>query len=206
MFTNSLWWTFLANGLIAQQKQHWFVFGNEEKVDGALHCEKRKKKHTRCSSFWAYRGKTRLFFHLETFCLTTADRQPRIPQNQRGCARYIGQDCTQILWKLGELIWEKWPARCPIFFTRSFCFMFHMPEMKFQHYTPDVWGLWKRYTRQSRWHDLPESITCSLLHKLFSIYMLCIGKFSCFIALYKPSTQTTVILNRPCYCYDRRIP
>lgn len=61
-------------------------------------------------------------------------------------------------------------------------------------------------------HDTVDNMTslmappAPLPHKLFSIYVLCIGKFQCFIALYKPSTQTTVILSCHCYCYDRRIP
>lgn len=42
------------------------------------------KKMTRCSAFTALQTKARLFFHLETFCLTTADQQPKIPQKQIG--------------------------------------------------------------------------------------------------------------------------
>lgn len=45
-------------------------------------------KPTRCSAFFrARRRKARLFFHLETFCLTSTDLQPRMPWKQRGRAR-----------------------------------------------------------------------------------------------------------------------
>lgn len=44
VFTNSLWWTFLANGLITQQKQHWFMFGNEE-VDSGWSAPLLKRKN-----------------------------------------------------------------------------------------------------------------------------------------------------------------
>lgn len=62
VFTNSLWWTFLADGLIAQQKQHWFMFGNEEVDSGWSTPLWKKKKPTRCSTFGAYRGKPDCFF------------------------------------------------------------------------------------------------------------------------------------------------
>lgn len=42
-------------------------------------------------SFWSSGRKARLFFHLETFCLTTADLQPRIPWKQkRRCSADMG--------------------------------------------------------------------------------------------------------------------
>lgn len=60
-------------------------------------------------AFESSERKARLFFHLETFCLTSADLQPRIPWKQRGRARprdrSLIQDCT---WKfLGGFQLEK---------------------------------------------------------------------------------------------------
>lgn len=66
-------------------------------------------------SFYSLRRKARLFFHLETFCLTTADLQPRITQKQRGRAQHLGQDCTQTFWGLGGLIIRKMTCLLPSF-------------------------------------------------------------------------------------------
>ena len=92
---DSLWWTLLANGLITQQRQSWFMLGNEE-VDSGW--STLRLKTYQMFSFRSSERKARLFFHLETFCLTTADLQPRIPWKQRGRARpgSDSQDCTWI--------------------------------------------------------------------------------------------------------------
>lgn len=60
---NSLWKTFLANGLITQQKQRWLMFGNEE-VDSGRNAVllKKKKKNHQMFSFWSLKRAARCFF------------------------------------------------------------------------------------------------------------------------------------------------
>ncbi len=94
---NSLWWTFLANGLITQQ-ECWFMWGNEEGDSGWITL---LLKTYQMFGSWSSQRKARLFFHLETFCLTTTDPLPRIPWKRRGHARLrsVPWDCKLIfLW------------------------------------------------------------------------------------------------------------
>lgn len=66
VFTNSLWWTFLANGFNYTAKAalvHVWEWGGGQWMErSTVKKERKKKKPTRCSTFWAYRGKPDCFF------------------------------------------------------------------------------------------------------------------------------------------------